>query len=75
VTRSIPEWQYLAFGTWWVIAGAWIILGSLLAHVSNLLIVIPVGALIVGVGGYWLWRFHRVHRQHVAAGGVTPSPH
>jgi hypothetical protein len=67
VARPVPAWQYLAFGVLWVILGSWIVLGSVL-NGELLPINVALGVLLLGVGGYWLWRFSRLRRKELEAG-------
>jgi hypothetical protein len=70
VTRTIASYEYLFGGLMFTlvglmatVSGALFGLGSGSAGgIPTWAIVIPFGALLVGLGIYWLWRFERVYR-------------
>jgi hypothetical protein len=39
---------------------------------SNLIFEVPIGGLLLGVGMYWLWRFHTIRRREPI--GRDPGP-
>jgi hypothetical protein len=73
VARPTPAWQYLAFGVLWVLCGAWAVLALVLDHFSSLIFEVPLGALLFGVGGYWLWKFPEVRRRELLVRNLGPS--
>ena len=65
MTRTIPAWEYLLGGLLWVICGAWVVFASALAGSTISFFEIPFGAVVLGVGVYWLWRYDRVHGREM----------
>lgn len=83
VARTVRAWEYLFAGLVFAGAGLSMIFGSALAYATQasapglplLLIDVAFGALVFGIGGYWLWKFDRTRRQEATRpGGRAGQP-
>ncbi len=80
-TRSIRSWEYLSGGLLLLFAGIMSFAGLALsgagsgttAGVPSFLVMGPVGALILGAGGYWPWKFDRVHQTELSPQSNRPT--
>jgi hypothetical protein len=71
VARKVRAWEYLFGGLAFAGAGLAAILGSALGYstqvpqpgIALFLVEVCFGALILGIGGYLLWKFDQVRRQ------------
>ena len=67
----IPSWEYLFGGLLFVYVGIMVFVGPALNGsgsgttfgVPIWFVLGPWGTLLLGIGGFWLWKFDRIHRN------------
>jgi hypothetical protein len=64
---------YLALGVVLALCGASIVLALVLDHYLGLIFVGPLGALLLGFGGYYLWKFPDVRRRELIGRDLGPG--
>jgi hypothetical protein len=80
VPRLISPWEYLLGGLLFTLVGIMVFVGpALFGSGSGTTFGIPIwfvigpfGALLLGIGGYWLWRFDRLRTVRESRSETTP---
>ena len=73
VARPAPARVYLALGVVFVLCGLVMVLPLVLEDFSSLIFQVPLGALLFGFGGYYLWKFPDVRRRELIGRNLGPG--